>query len=85
MADPFAHLTPGLDSPFEDAEATTFATDYTQGTTRGLLLEEAGKVEVITHKGTTITLHLPAGVTLLRVKQCKSAPTLTAAKVWGLF
>lgn len=83
--DRFGNLTPGLDSPIEDAEATAFGQDYAGGVTRGLLLEEDGKVEVITKGGTTITLSLVKGLNPIRVSQCKSAPVLTADKIWGLF
>jgi len=85
MADLFEELTPGLDSPYEDAEATSFGQDYTKGVTRGLLLEAAGQVEVITKKGTTITVPLVAGFNRIRVSQCKSAPVLTADKIFGVF
>jgi len=85
MADLFEELTPGLESPIEDAEATVFGADYTKGATRALLLEEDGKVEVVTKKGTTVTLPLVKGYNPIRISQCVSAPVLTAGKIWGLF
>jgi len=85
MADQFEELTPGLESPLEDAEATTFGVNYTKGVTRALILEEDGKVEVITKKGSTITLPLVKGFNPVRVSQCVSAPVLTAGKIFGVF
>lgn len=85
MADLFEDLTPGLESPIDDAEASVFGADYTKGVTRALLLEEDGKVQVITRKGTTITMPLVKGYNPVRVRQCVSAPVLTADKIVGLF
>lgn len=82
--DQFENLKPGLESPLEDAEATTFGVNYTKGATRCLLLAEAGDVEVITLKGTTITLPLQAGYNPIRVLQCVSS-ALSADKIKGGF